>query len=45
MEDIIELRLNIDIEPMHDLLKLIDMDAWLKLDLSGIVVDYNCYIK
>ncbi|MHB8067631.1 MAG: ImmA/IrrE family metallo-endopeptidase [Desulfobaccales bacterium] len=45
MEDIIELRLKLDIEPMHDLLNLIDMDAWLKIDLSGIVVDHNCYIN
>ncbi|MEW6658711.1 MAG: ImmA/IrrE family metallo-endopeptidase [Thermodesulfobacteriota bacterium] len=45
MEDIIDLRLKLDIEPMHGLLKLIDTDAWIKIDLSGIVVDYDCYIN
>ena len=39
MEKVIELRIDLDIEPRHGLLSMIDMDAWLKIDLSGIVVD------
>lgn len=45
MEKIIELRIGLDIEPMHGLFTLIDMDAWLKMDLRAIVVDYDCYMK
>lgn len=45
MEKIIELRLGLDIEPMHGLFSMIDTDAWLKMDLSGIVVDYDSYIN
>jgi hypothetical protein len=45
MEKIIELRLGLDIEPMHGLFSLIDTDAWLKMDLSGIVVDYDSYMN
>jgi hypothetical protein len=45
MEKIIELRLGLDIEPMHDLFSMIDTDAWLKMDLSGIVVDYDSYMN
>jgi len=45
MEKIIELRIDLDIEPRHGLLSMIDMDAWLKMDLSGIVVDYDSYIN
>jgi hypothetical protein len=45
MEKMIELRLGLDIEPMHGLLSMIDMDAWLKTDLTGIVVDYDSYMK
>jgi hypothetical protein len=45
MEKIIELRLGLDIEPMHGLFSMIDTDAWLKMDLSGIVVDYDFYMN
>ncbi len=45
MEKVIELRLGLDIEPLHGLLSMIDMDAWLKMDLTGIVVDYDSYMN
>jgi hypothetical protein len=45
MEKIIELRLGLDIEPIHGLFSMIDTDAWLKIDLSGIVVDYDSYMN
>jgi hypothetical protein len=43
-EKIIEKRLRLDIEPQHKLLDDLDIDAYLKKDLSGIVVDYKCYM-
>lgn len=45
IEAIVEFRLKLDIEPKHDLLSLLDMDAYLKVDRSGIVVDYACYMN
>jgi hypothetical protein len=45
MEKIIELRLGLDIEPMYGLFSMIDTDAWLKMDLTGIVVDYDSYMN
>jgi Zn-dependent peptidase ImmA (M78 family) len=44
-EGIIEFRLKLDIEPIKNLLSAIDIDAYLKRDLSGIVVDYDCYMN
>lgn len=44
-EGIVEFRLRLDIEPIKNLLSTIDIDAYLKKDLSGIVVDYDCYMK
>jgi hypothetical protein len=44
-EKIVEIRLQLEIEPLHGLLSDIDMDAYLKRDLSGIVVDYDCYMN
>ena len=44
-EQIVELRLKLDIEPVHNLQSEIDMDAYLKMDLSGIVVDYDSYMN
>lgn len=44
-EKIVELRLKLNVEPRHGVLSLIDMDAWLRTDLSGIVVDHDCYMK
>lgn len=42
---IIELRLKLEVEPKFDLLSASDMDAYLKTDLSGIVVDHDCYMQ
>ena len=44
-EGIVEFRLRLDIEPINNLLSTIDIDAYLKRDLSGIVVDYDCYMN
>jgi hypothetical protein len=44
-EGIVEFRLRLDIEPIKNLLSTIDIDAYLKRDLSGIAVDYDCYMK
>jgi hypothetical protein len=45
MVEIIELRLELDVEPVLGLLSVLDMDAYLKTDLSGIVVDQECYMQ
>jgi len=45
MEEIIELRLFLNIEPLQDLLSDFDALAFLKTDLSGVVVDQKCFIK
>ena len=45
METIIETRLNLDIIPEQFLLSQLDMDAYLTMDLSGIVVDHDCYME
>jgi hypothetical protein len=45
IEAIVEKRLKLNIEPEHDLLSELDIDAYLKVDLSGIIVDYNCYMN
>lgn len=42
---IIELRLRLEVEPIFDLLSTLDVDAYLKTDLSGIVVDHDCYMN
>lgn len=42
---IVELRLKLEVEPRFDLLSARDMDAYLKTDLSGIVVDHDCYMQ
>jgi hypothetical protein len=44
MEEIVEKKLGLNIEPMHSLLEELDMDAFLKLDLTGVVVDHDCYM-
>jgi hypothetical protein len=44
-EEIVEFRLRLNIEPVKYLLSTIDIDAYLKKDLSGIVVDYDCYMN
>jgi hypothetical protein len=40
-EEIVEFRLRLNIEPVKYLLSTVDIDAYLKRDLSGIVVDYD----
>lgn len=45
MEQVVEFRLRLDIEPIHNLLSTVDIDAYLKMDLTGIVVDYDCYMN
>ncbi len=45
IENIIEQRLKLNIEPQHDLLRELDIDAYLRIDLTGIVADYNCYMN
>lgn len=42
---IVELRLRFDVELVIGLLSALDMDAYLKTDLSGIVVDHDCYMQ
>jgi hypothetical protein len=44
-EEIVEFRLRLNIEPVKYLLSTVDIDAYLKRDLSGIVVDYDCYMN
>jgi len=45
MELIVEDRLELFIEPVHSLVDGYDVDAWLRVDLSGIVVDYDRYME
>jgi hypothetical protein len=45
VERIVEFDLGLDIEPMHDLLREADMDAYLRSDLTGIIVDYDRYME
>jgi hypothetical protein len=42
---IVEIGLKFDVEPVPGLLSALDMDAYLKTDLSGIVVDQDCYMQ
>lgn len=44
MERVIYEGLNMDIEPRHGVSRLIKIDAYLKSDLTGIVVDYDQYM-
>jgi hypothetical protein len=44
-EMVVEQRLGLNIEPMHSLLKDLDVDALLRRDLTGIIVDYECYME
>lgn len=44
IESIIEKQLKLNIEPKHDLLSQFDIDAFLRIDLSGIVVDYKSFM-
>lgn len=44
IESIVEKRLKLNIEPKHDLLGELDIDAYLRIDLTGIVVDHDCFM-
>lgn len=44
IESIIEKKMKLNIEPEHGLLVELDIDAFLRSDLTGIVVDYKCYM-
>lgn len=44
IERIVEKRLKLNIEPEHDLLSERDIDAYLRVDCTGIVVDYTRYM-
>jgi hypothetical protein len=44
VEKIAEIRLKLDIEPQHGLYADYDIEAWLKMDLTGIVVDHRRYM-
>lgn len=44
MESIIEAKLGLDVVPERDMLRDYDIDAYLKRDLTGVVVDYRCYM-
>ena len=37
--------MKLNIQPEHDLLSELDIDAYLRVDLTGIIVDYNCYMN
>ena len=45
MEMIVEKRLGLNIEPMRSLFRDHDIDAYLRLDLKGIVVDLECFME
>ena len=44
-EKIVEFRLKLNIEPKHSLFATTDMDAYLRMDLTGIVVDHDFYMN
>jgi len=45
IENIVEFRLRFIIEPKHGLFSLIEMDAYLNMNLSTIFVDYDFYMN
>lgn len=44
IEQIVEKRLKLNIEPEYGLMSNLDIDAYLRFDLTGIVVDYVRYM-
>jgi hypothetical protein len=44
IEKIIEKRLKLNIQPEHEMLSDFDIDAFLRKDFTGIVVDYDCFM-
>jgi len=45
VEKIIECQLRLDIDWVHGLLQEADVDAFLKSDLTGFIVDYDSYMN
>jgi len=45
IEKIIEERLGLNIEPQHNLHLELDIDAYLRVDLTGVIVDYDHYMN
>ena len=45
IESIVEKRLKLNIEPKPGLLNESDIDAYLRIDLTGIIVDYKCFME
>ncbi len=45
VEAIVEFKLKLDIEPEHGLYQFADMEAYLRSDLTGIVVDHDHYMN
>jgi len=44
VEAIVEFKLKLDIEPEHGLMQSTDMEAYLRSDLTGIIVDHDHYM-
>ena len=44
VEAIVEFKLKLDIAPEHNLMQKTDMEAYLRSDLTGIVVDHDHYM-
>jgi len=45
VEAIVEFKLKLDIEPENNLMQTTDMEAYLRSDLRGIVVDHDHYMN
>ena len=45
MEKIVERKLGLEIVPEQDMLQERDIDAYLKVDLTGVVVDYDSFME
>lgn len=45
VEAIVELKLKLDIDPENNLMQKTDMEAYLRSDLRGIVVDHDHYMN
>jgi len=45
IEHIVEFELDLHIEPKRGLKSTVDIDAGLRRDMTGIVVDYDCYMN
>jgi len=44
VETIVEFKLKLAIDPEHNLMQTMDMEAYLRSDLTGIVVDHDHYM-